>query len=350
LPYLPLLRRSADVIIALDASADSQDVWFSRAAELARKYDAAPSTLEAASGAQKEEGVEQAGRKERSRWPAVDVEALFPAQVAAQQADGGGGKGDDDKVAVVGVKEHEKDAGRAADKVDAAKLQEGASGAKSDGERGGVRVENPQPAPVGSAPESAERAAHEAGEDKPMPSSQAREPPLGRCRCAASSSARSSQRRRFLTLSSLLRAASGSARPTPTTPPRAATILPRSTTCSSATASRSPTSRSRPTTSSRTRSRYFLRGSSTLRRTRRTGSSGSPKVRLALEPLFLPAQRRMDERLTLAFLVPAANFKAGEEQLKTLLKGVWLRKRQQRLADEARGGPADGAASSSTAH
>lgn len=32
---------------------------------------------------------------------------------------------------------------------------------------------------------------------------------------------------------------------------------------------------------------------------------------------------------------PAANFKAGEQQLKTLIKGVWLRKRKQRLEDEA---------------
>lgn len=31
LPYLPLLRRNCDVILALDASADSQDLWFQRA-------------------------------------------------------------------------------------------------------------------------------------------------------------------------------------------------------------------------------------------------------------------------------------------------------------------------------
>lgn len=37
----------------------------------------------------------------------------------------------------------------------------------------------------------------------------------------------------------------------------------------------------------------------------------------------------------------ADNFKAGEEQLKTVLKGVWLRKRAQRLADEQQSGAAE---------
>jgi hypothetical protein len=31
IPYYPLLRRNVDCIIALDASADSQDLWFTRA-------------------------------------------------------------------------------------------------------------------------------------------------------------------------------------------------------------------------------------------------------------------------------------------------------------------------------
>ncbi|KAJ3554539.1 hypothetical protein NM688_g3054 [Phlebia brevispora] len=35
IPYYPLLRRNVDCIIALDASADSQDLWFTRAEELA---------------------------------------------------------------------------------------------------------------------------------------------------------------------------------------------------------------------------------------------------------------------------------------------------------------------------
>ncbi|KAH8099985.1 FabD/lysophospholipase-like protein [Cristinia sonorae] len=37
LPYYPLLRRDVDCVIALDASADSQDLWFTRAEELAAK-------------------------------------------------------------------------------------------------------------------------------------------------------------------------------------------------------------------------------------------------------------------------------------------------------------------------
>lgn len=37
IPYYPLLRRNVDCIIALDASADSQDLWFKRAEELAVK-------------------------------------------------------------------------------------------------------------------------------------------------------------------------------------------------------------------------------------------------------------------------------------------------------------------------
>ena len=31
IPYYPLLRRDVDCIIALDASADSQDLWFTKA-------------------------------------------------------------------------------------------------------------------------------------------------------------------------------------------------------------------------------------------------------------------------------------------------------------------------------
>ncbi|KIM27647.1 hypothetical protein M408DRAFT_329861 [Serendipita vermifera MAFF 305830] len=37
IPYYPLLRRNVDCIIALDASADSQDLWFTRAEEYANK-------------------------------------------------------------------------------------------------------------------------------------------------------------------------------------------------------------------------------------------------------------------------------------------------------------------------
>ncbi|CDO78125.1 hypothetical protein BN946_scf184725.g4 [Trametes cinnabarina] len=37
IPYYPFLRRNVDCVIALDASADSQDLWFSRAEELAAR-------------------------------------------------------------------------------------------------------------------------------------------------------------------------------------------------------------------------------------------------------------------------------------------------------------------------
>ncbi|OCH95436.1 FabD/lysophospholipase-like protein [Obba rivulosa] len=37
IPYYPLLRRDVDCIVALDASADSQDLWFTRAEELAAR-------------------------------------------------------------------------------------------------------------------------------------------------------------------------------------------------------------------------------------------------------------------------------------------------------------------------
>ncbi|KAG8842230.1 hypothetical protein FRB91_004298, partial [Serendipita sp. 411] len=37
IPYYPLLRRDVDCIIALDASADSQDLWFTRAEEYATR-------------------------------------------------------------------------------------------------------------------------------------------------------------------------------------------------------------------------------------------------------------------------------------------------------------------------
>jgi phospholipase A2 len=38
IPYYPLLRRNVDCIIALDASADSQDLWFSRAEAYATRF------------------------------------------------------------------------------------------------------------------------------------------------------------------------------------------------------------------------------------------------------------------------------------------------------------------------
>ncbi|GAA5823594.1 hypothetical protein JCM3770_003518 [Rhodotorula araucariae] len=248
LPYLPLLRRSADVILALDASADSQEVWFSRAAEYARQYDAEGS----------------------SRWPAVNVDALFPR---------------DREVSVVRVEEREKDAASAAEKVDAAKRQEEV-GAPDEGERGGVRVDNPQPAPVGSAPTSSAAAVTDgtdAGDgEKPMPSSQAREPPLGRCSIWLGST------------SPKLAASCRNDHPT------VADVLER---------------------------------------------DGIALAYIPLAPddefpnpleVFSTWQFEYKEEETDRLIrLAKANFEAGEEQLKTLLKGVWLRKRSQRLADEA---------------
>lgn len=195
LPYVPLLRRSVDVIIALDSSADSHDVWFTRAAEYAKTYES-----EAGGGLAATVG----GAARGSRWPAVDVKALFPD---ADTGTGGAG--------TVQIKENEKDRNRAAARVDQAKQQEseagfsGSAGAQ-DKERGGVRLKNPKPTPLGSAPESKEMAAREEedldqsnteaaaqGKDtspssssggdgdtttkKPMPESQTKEPPLGKC-------------------------------------------------------------------------------------------------------------------------------------------------------------------------
>lgn len=162
----PLL---ADIIIALDASADSQDQWFTRASEYAKQYAAADSP---------------------PRWPQVNVEALFPSS--------------SDAAAATLVTPPPPPTGAddsAAAKVDEAKQQEALSGGSASGkkkgeERKGVRTDNPEPTPLGSAPESREHAAREAaaraaeqegdGKDdgeKPMPVSAAgEEPPLGKCR------------------------------------------------------------------------------------------------------------------------------------------------------------------------
>lgn len=157
LPYVPLLRRSVDVIIALDSSADSHDVWFTRAAEYAESYEA-DSKGSAIASAEKHE--------RKSRWPAVDVKSLFPEA--------------GDTASTVEVKEHEKDPKQAARRVDQAKQQEDDTIQGSEDERGGVRSSNPQPTPLGSAPESREKAEAHVG-DKPMPESQQSEPPLSKC-------------------------------------------------------------------------------------------------------------------------------------------------------------------------
>ncbi|GJN93623.1 hypothetical protein Rhopal_006680-T1 [Rhodotorula paludigena] len=240
LPYLPLLRRQCDVVIALDASADSQDLWFQRAAEYSRQYE-----------------VE--GRP--GRWPRVDVEALFP-----RPADEGG------------------EAEGAARKVDQAKKQERIAGPLR--QRKGVDERNPEPVPLGSAPESAQHAAGEM--DKSMPTSQASEPPLSRC-----------------------------------------SIWIGSTRAEDASSCRND----HPTVEQ---------------------VASRDGIALAYVPLLPDAkfpnplevfstwqfdykEEETDKLIRLA----KDNFKAGEEQLKTVLKGVWLRKRAQRLADEQQSGAAE---------
>lgn len=155
IPYVPLMRRSVDVIIALDASADNHETWFARAAEYAKQYS------------------EKA--QSRFAWPEVDVKAIFPG---AEEGE---------------MKEKEKSRDDAATKVDQAKAQERVTASKTAHEREGVETKNPEPVPTGSAPQSREAATKgkvdEKGvpveaDDKPMPESQgAKEPPLGKCRC-----------------------------------------------------------------------------------------------------------------------------------------------------------------------
>ncbi|KAK4050682.1 mRNA decay protein [Microbotryomycetes sp. JL201] len=136
IPYNPLFRRDCDLIIALDASADSQDIWFNRAAEYAEKAQLS------------------------SRWPSVDVESLFPKDDSSKQ---------------------EAKASDAASKVDQAKAQEENAAMTSPAPRA-AQPNNPQRPPVGSGPHSKETSKDIVGSDtKPVPKSQGREPPLEKC-------------------------------------------------------------------------------------------------------------------------------------------------------------------------
>ncbi|KWU45070.1 FabD/lysophospholipase-like protein, partial [Rhodotorula sp. JG-1b] len=218
LPYVPLLRRSVDVIIALDSSADSHDVWFTRAAEYAK-------------------------------------------------TSGGAGAGAQDE------------------------------------ERGGVRLKNPKPTPLGSAPESKEKAARGEGLDqsnnkaaaqgkfttppsssgdgdttKPMPESQTKEPPLGKCSVWIGS-----------------------------------TKAEDAATCRN----------DHPTVEDVVRRDGIALAYIPL--------SPDDEFKNPLEVFstwkFDYTEDETDRLIRLA----KDNFNAGEQQLKTLLKGVWLRKKQQRL-------------------
>lgn len=132
MPYLPLFRRDCDILLALDASADSQDLWFSRAAEYAEK-------------------------RSLHLWPRINAAALFPEATTAS--------------------------GSAALKVDQAKAQEQSAASHPPHRKQEV---NPQPPPIGSGPHSAEwkdgEKQGEQQETKPMPESGEKEPPLGKCK------------------------------------------------------------------------------------------------------------------------------------------------------------------------
>ncbi|KAK4055013.1 hypothetical protein OIO90_003354 [Microbotryomycetes sp. JL221] len=156
IPYVPLFRRDCDLIIALDASADSQDIWFTRAAEYAEKAQVS------------------------SRWPSVDFESLFPKTIGEstdstkQKENSAGGK-----------KQQAQDA---ASKVDQAKEQEQDAAASSPSPRS-AQPNNPQRPPVGSGPHSQNTTSSEDGDanrkpnssSKPAPNSDSKEPPLSKC-------------------------------------------------------------------------------------------------------------------------------------------------------------------------
>ncbi|GAA5864327.1 hypothetical protein JCM3774_002753 [Rhodotorula dairenensis] len=296
LPYVPLLRRSVDVIIALDSSADSHDVWFTRAAEYARTYESegfATATAGGGGGGGLGGPVARAEQRERaSRWPAVDVKALFP-----DAAESGAGAG------TVQITENEKDRNAAAKRVDQAKEQEDAAGLADPrwrDERAGVRSRNPTPTPVGSAPRSRDMAARTkegeendssgakegggppAGSEKPMPESQTQEPPLGKC-----------------------------------------SIWIGSTKAEDASTCRND----HPTVDDVAKRDGIALAYVPL--------SPDEQFKNPLEVFstwkFDYTEDETDRLIRLA----KDNFRAGDEQLKTLLKGVWLRKKQQRLAREA---------------
>ncbi|GAA5988924.1 hypothetical protein JCM11641_002916 [Rhodosporidiobolus odoratus] len=263
LPYVPLMRRQTDVIIALDASADSQDAWFQRAAEYARQY---------------------ADKDRPSRWPTVDVAALFPAPLPSPNL-------------AATADSQKSDAEQAAQKVDEAKKQEEVSGGSEPSERKGVRQTNPEPSPLGSAPKSKTRAAEESseategggvGQEKPMPESQASEPPLGRCSIWI-----------------------GSTNPAETSSCR----------------NDNPTLEDVQARDGIALAYIPLQGDEEFD-----------------NPLEVFSTWRFDyreEETDRLIRLAKANFLNGESQLKTLIKGVWLRKRKQRLDDEARASAGD---------
>ncbi|KDE05219.1 hypothetical protein MVLG_04357 [Microbotryum lychnidis-dioicae p1A1 Lamole] len=154
IPYVPLFRRDVDIAIALDASADSQDLWF----ETAHQY---------------------AEARELKSWPRVDWKGLFK-DLKEEASSGSKEKNEKDKKA---------SSDQAASKVDAAKLQEKEAKLANGGIEHKEQEINPQRPPVGSAPhsmklnnegEEVRKEGEEETVDK-LPTSQEGEPPLGKC-------------------------------------------------------------------------------------------------------------------------------------------------------------------------
>ncbi|KAM0748096.1 FabD/lysophospholipase-like protein [Meredithblackwellia eburnea MCA 4105] len=234
LPYVPLFRRDADLIIALDASADSQALWFDRASEYAVA-------------------------RELRTWPRVrDAESLFEKVKPAVEDEG----------------KSRSPSEKAASKVDEAKAQEREANPTDHPPHQKLEV-NPDPPPVGSAPRSARSVVND-GEGVVA------EPPLGKCNIWIGSSDEEAE----------MNCRNDN--------PTVEDVMKRDGICLA----------------------YFP-------------LTGGP----ALEnPGEVWSTWRFDypeeETAKLAQLAKD-NFKSGEKELKTLIKGIWMRKRKQRLAEEA---------------
>ncbi|GAA5905313.1 uncharacterized protein JCM6883_006356 [Sporobolomyces salmoneus] len=246
LPFVPLMRRQCDIVLALDASASDQNLWFTRAEEYAKQYTTSDKP---------------------SRWPSIDVKKLFP--------------GEDE-----GANQHGKEA---AEKVDAAKQQEHdlLEGGKS--ERKGVREKNPNPAPLGSAPSSsAAQSKGQEGDDwddkkkMPIKADGEGEPPLSRCSIWLG-----------------------------------ATDSEASKTCRN----------DHPTVEDVTKRDGIVLAYIPLQ--------PDDDFKNPLEIFSTWKFDYKEEETKKLERLARANFKAGEQQLKTLIKGVWMRKRQQRLEEES---------------
>lgn len=164
IPYIPLWRRDCDIIISLDASADSQDLWFTRAAEYAQQ-------------------------RSLHLWPRVNPAALFPSELVEVDP------ANDEKEEEDSKRRRSSSSDEAARKVDEAKAQEIEVEGSSHEKKKQKQEVNPHVPPVGSGPHSAQwnqereklaegGAEEEEGNSKPIPRSSevGEEPPLGKCK------------------------------------------------------------------------------------------------------------------------------------------------------------------------